>query len=104
MKQFGGRPSQSFFQFQKILLTMFTFVFFLLYICVSFERKLCRGLAIGLAKQFEEKEEALRESTRKLDEKKRLQDEKMLKRTRDAVEKEKGKRSRNKLALNFTHL
>lgn len=59
---------------------------------------------MGLANQFEEREEALRESTRKLDEKKRLQDEKMSKRTRDAVEKEKGKRSRNKLALNFTRL
>ena len=92
MKQFGGRPSESFFQFQKILLTMVTFVCFLLYICVSFERKLCRDLAMGLANQFEEREEALRESTRKLDEKKRLQDEKMSKRTRDATEKEKGKR------------
>lgn len=71
---------------------MFTFVCFLLYICVSFERKLCRDLAMSLAKQFEEREEALRESTRKLDEKKRLQDEKMSKRTRDATEKEKGKR------------
>ncbi|CAH3032867.1 unnamed protein product [Porites evermanni] len=59
----------------------------------SFERKLCRDLAMGLAMQFEEREEALRESTRKLDEKKRLQDEKMSKRTRDATEKEKGKRT-----------
>ena len=47
---------------------------------------------MNLAKKFEKREDVLRAGTRKLDEKKRLQDEKMSKRTRDAAEKEKGKR------------
>ena len=45
-----------------------------------------------LAKQLEEKEEAIRAGTRKVDEKKRLKAEKKVKRTRDKTEKENAKR------------
>ena len=47
---------------------------------------------MNLARKFEKREDVLRAGKRKLDEKKNLQHEKMLKRTRDATEKEKGKR------------
>ena len=47
---------------------------------------------MNLAKEFEKKEEAIRAGTRKLDEKKRLQAEKDVKRTRDKADKEKAKR------------
>ena len=45
-----------------------------------------------LAKKLEEKEEAIRAGTRKVDEKKRLKAEKKVKRTRDKTEKENAKR------------
>ena len=61
-------------------------------ICISFEREMCRRLAMTLAKQLEEKEEAIRAGTRKVDEKKRLKAEKKVKRTRDKTEKENAKR------------
>ena len=61
-------------------------------ICISFEREMCRILAMTLAKQLEEKEEAIRAGIRKVDEKKRLKAEKKVKRTRDKTEKENAKR------------
>lgn len=53
---------------------------------------MCQRLATTLAEEFEEKEEAIRARTRKLDEKKRFQAEKDVKRTRDKADKEKAKR------------
>ena len=61
-------------------------------ICISFEREMCQILAMTLAKKLEEKEEAIRAGTRKVDEKKRLKAEKKVKRTRDKTEKENAKR------------
>ena len=61
-------------------------------ILISFDRKLCETLAFRLTIQFEDREDAIREHTRRSDEKKRLQAEKKAKRARDATEKEKGKR------------
>ena len=49
-------------------------------------------LAFILTEQFEDKEDAIREPTRKSDEKKLLQAEKKAKKARDATEKEKEKR------------
>ena len=49
-------------------------------------------LAFILTEQFEDKEDAIRELTRKSDEKKLLQAEKKAKKARDATEKEKEKR------------
>ena len=57
-------------------------------ICISFDREMCRWLATILTLTFERKEEDIRASTRKLDEKKRLKAEKNVKRTRDKTEKE----------------
>ncbi|KAM7443056.1 putative ATP-dependent RNA helicase ddx60 [Porites harrisoni] len=62
----------------------------------SFDRRLCELLAFILTEQFEDREDAIRERTRKSDEKKRSQAEKKAKRTRDATEKEKEKRSSSK--------
>lgn len=45
-----------------------------------------------LTEDFEEREESIRENTRKLDEKRRFQVEKRVKKTRDETGKEKGKR------------
>lgn len=59
---------------------------------ISFDRRLCELLAFILTEQFEDREDAIRERTRKSDEKKRLQAEKKAKRTRDVTEKEKEKR------------
>ena len=59
---------------------------------ISFERRLCELLAFILTEQFEDREDAIRERTRKSDEKKRSQAEKKAKRARDATEKEKEKR------------
>lgn len=64
----------------------------LVFICVSFDRVLCRKLATKLTEIFEKKEEDTREGTRKLYEKKRLQAEKNVKRTRDKTEKENSDR------------
>lgn len=64
----------------------------LVFICVSFDRKMCRWLATILTLKFEKKEEDIREGTRKLYEKKRLQAEKNVKRTRDKAEKENSDR------------
>ena len=61
---------------------------------ISFDRRLCELLAFKLTEQFEDREDAIRERTRKSDEKKRSQAEKKAKRTRDATEKEKEKRLR----------
>lgn len=61
-------------------------------ILISFDRKLCETLAFRLTIQFEDREDAIREHTRRSDEKKRLQAEKKAKRARDATEKEKEKR------------
>ena len=47
---------------------------------------------MGLARVFENREEATRASTRKFDEKRRLRAEKKVKRARDEREKENGKR------------
>ena len=49
---------------------------------------MCRMLATVITLKFEKKEEAIRAGTRKLDEKKRLQAKKNVKRTRDKTEKE----------------
>ena len=59
---------------------------------ISFDRKLCEELAFILTEQFEDKEDAIKEPTRKSDEKKLLQAEKKAKKARDATEKEKEKR------------
>lgn len=59
---------------------------------ISFDRRLCELLAFILTEQFEDREDAIRERTRKSDEKKRSQAEKKAKRTRDVTEKEKEKR------------
>ena len=59
---------------------------------ISFDRRLCELLAFILTEQFEDREDAIRERTRKSEEKKRSQAEKKAKRTRDATEKEKEKR------------
>ena len=64
----------------------------LLCILISFDRKLCESLAFTLTIQFEDREDAIRERTRRSDERKRLQAEKKAKRVRDATEKEKEKR------------
>ena len=67
--------------------SLFWFVFL-----ISFDRKLCETLAFRLTIQFEDREDAIRERTRRSDERKRLQAEKKAKRARDATEKEKEKR------------
>lgn len=59
---------------------------------ISFDRRLCELLAFILTEQFEDREDAIRERTRKSDEKKLLQAEKKAKRTRDVTEKGKEKR------------
>lgn len=59
---------------------------------ISFDRRLCELLAFILTEQFEDREDAIKERTRKSDEKKRSQAEKKAKRTRDVTEKEKEKR------------
>lgn len=53
---------------------------------------MCEALAMGLAREFEFREEDTRAGTRKLDEKRRLRAEKKVKRARDETEKENRKR------------
>lgn len=53
---------------------------------------MCQSLAFRLTIQFEDREDAIRERTRRSDERKRLRAEKKTKRARDATEKEKEKR------------
>ena len=52
-------------------------------------------MAMGLAREFEKREEAIRAGRRKLDEKRRLRAEKKVKRKRDDTEKENGERYQN---------
>ena len=81
--------------FEKYVLNSAFKCLFLFCMCNSFDRRFCETLAMELFQEFQDREDAIRAGTRKRDEKKLLQAEKKVKKTRNETEKEKGKRYLN---------